>query len=50
MNVTVHAAETSVQRLTDEYLPLLLDTAAAVTTDWSNLALLPIVEPQTPPR
>jgi IclR family pca regulon transcriptional regulator len=50
MNVTVHAAETSIERLTEEYLPLLLDTAAAVTEEWSNLAMLPTVEPQMPPR
>jgi IclR family pca regulon transcriptional regulator len=49
MNVTVHAAETSVERLTNEYLPLLLDTAAAVSREWSNLAMLPIT-PEQPPR
>jgi IclR family pca regulon transcriptional regulator len=42
MNVTVHAAETSIERLTGEYLPLLLEAARAVTTEWSNLALLPV--------
>jgi IclR family transcriptional regulator, pca regulon regulatory protein len=42
MNVTVHAAETSIERLVDEYLPLLLQTAAEVTAAWSNLALLPV--------
>lgn len=41
MNVTVHAAETSIEHLTGEYLPLLLNAAAAVTAEWSNLALLP---------
>ena len=46
MNVTVHAAETSSERLVGEYLPLLLDAAAEVTTAWSNLAMLPT----TPPR
>ena len=35
MNVTVHAAETSVQRLTGEYLPLLLRTAGDVSADWA---------------
>lgn len=50
MNVTVHAAETTVERLTGEYLPLLLDTAAAVSEEWSNLALLPTVDEQTPPK
>jgi IclR family pca regulon transcriptional regulator len=44
MNVTVHAAETSIERLTGEYLPLLLSTAEAVSQEWSNLALLPIVD------
>lgn len=45
MNVTVHAAETSIDHLTGEYLPLLLEAAAAVTDEWSNLALLPQAEP-----
>ena len=49
MNVTVHAAETSIERLTEEYLPLLLATAYAVTEEWSNLAMLPTVEPQRAP-
>jgi IclR family pca regulon transcriptional regulator len=48
MNVTVHAAETSVEQLTGEYLPLLLETAAAVSEEWSNLEMLPITEEQTP--
>lgn len=42
-NVTVHAAETSIAKLTGEYLPHLLSTAAAITDAWSNLARLPIV-------
>jgi IclR family pca regulon transcriptional regulator len=46
MNVTVHAAETSIERLTGEYLPLLLETAAAVTDEWSNLAMLPTTDEQ----
>jgi IclR family pca regulon transcriptional regulator len=33
MNVTVHAAETTVQTLTGEYLPLLLSAAAAISAD-----------------
>jgi IclR family pca regulon transcriptional regulator len=45
MNVTVHAAETSVEHLTGEYLPLLLATAAAVTEEWSHLASLPTTTP-----
>jgi len=35
MNVTVHAAETSLAVLTDEYLPLLLRTAGEVSADWA---------------
>jgi IclR family transcriptional regulator, pca regulon regulatory protein len=46
MNVTVHAAETSIEHLTGEYLPLLLETAAAVSEEWSNLAMLPIADEQ----
>lgn len=49
MNVTVHAAETSIEHLTGEYLPLLLETAHAVSHEWSNLALLPIAD-ELPPR
>ena len=35
MNVTVHAAETPVERLLDDYLPLLLRTAGDVSADWA---------------
>jgi IclR family pca regulon transcriptional regulator len=35
MNVTVHAAETPVEVLTGEYLPMLLQTAGAVSADWA---------------
>ena len=42
MNVTVHAAETSIDKLTGEYLPLLLQTAADVSETWANLAKLPV--------
>jgi IclR family pca regulon transcriptional regulator len=35
MNVTVHAAETSVDRLVGDYLPLLLRTAGDVSADWA---------------
>ncbi len=45
MNVTVHAAETSIDTLTGEYLPFLLATARAVTEEWSNLSRLPIARP-----
>ncbi len=35
MNVTVHAAETPVEVLTGQYLPLLLQTAGAISADWA---------------
>jgi IclR family pca regulon transcriptional regulator len=35
MNVTVHAAETSTERLLQEHLPLLLRTAGDVSADWA---------------
>jgi IclR family pca regulon transcriptional regulator len=35
MNVTVHAAETSTERLLEEYLPLLLRTAGDVSAEWA---------------
>jgi len=35
MNVTVHAAETSVDRLTGEHLPLLLQAASAISADFA---------------
>ena len=35
MNVTVHAAETSTERLLDEHLPLLLRTAGEVSAEWA---------------
>ena len=41
VNVTVHAAETSIEHLTEVYLPMLLDTAAAISTEWCDLAGLP---------
>lgn len=46
MNVTVHAAETSIEQLTGEYLPYLLEAARAVTEEWANLALLPVASPE----
>ncbi|MFH5207327.1 IclR family transcriptional regulator domain-containing protein [Antrihabitans spumae] len=42
MNVTVYAAETSVETLTQEYLPLLLDAAAAASADWAAWQSRPI--------
>jgi IclR family pca regulon transcriptional regulator len=35
MNVTVHAAETTVETLTEKYLPLLLRAAGDVSADWA---------------
>jgi IclR family transcriptional regulator, pca regulon regulatory protein len=44
MNVTVHAAETSTERLLDELLPLLQRTAAEVSDDWALWQRRPHVE------
>src|SRR6266702_365680 len=41
MNVTVHAAETPVDVLTGDYLPLLLSAAAAVSADWAACQAAP---------
>ncbi|WP_314173454.1 IclR family transcriptional regulator domain-containing protein [Streptomyces winkii] len=48
MNVTVHAAETSVETLTGEYLPLLRETASAVSAELAVYDALPraVVEPE----
>ncbi|AKS32060.1 IclR family transcriptional regulator C-terminal domain-containing protein [Mycolicibacterium goodii] len=35
MNVTVHAAETSLEKLTNEHLPLLLRAAGDISADWA---------------
>jgi IclR family transcriptional regulator, pca regulon regulatory protein len=35
LNVSVHAAETSLETLTGKYLPVLLQTAAAISADWA---------------
>ena len=43
VNVTVHAAETTVEKLTGEYLPLLLHTAADISHDWALLDSVPSV-------
>ncbi|MEV6708719.1 IclR family transcriptional regulator domain-containing protein [Micromonospora wenchangensis] len=42
LNVTVHAAETSLERLTDEHLPRLLRTAAEISRDWARLDTVPM--------
>src|SRR5262249_60876033 len=34
LNVSVHAAETSIATLTERYLPSLLETANTISADW----------------
>jgi IclR family pca regulon transcriptional regulator len=41
INITVHAAETPVERLTGEYLPMLLQTAAEISHDWALIETVP---------
>ncbi len=41
LNVSVHAAETSIETLTERYLPLLLETADAISADWMLLRSRP---------
>jgi len=41
VNITVHAAETSVETLTGEHLPLLLHTAAEIGHDWALMDSVP---------
>jgi IclR family pca regulon transcriptional regulator len=41
MNVTAHAAETSVQTLTRDYLPLLLQAAGDVSADFARREAVP---------
>ncbi|MGG5260126.1 IclR family transcriptional regulator domain-containing protein [Phycicoccus avicenniae] len=48
MNVTVHAAETSTERLVDELLPMLQRTAAEVSDDWAQWQRRPHVEVDPP--
>ncbi len=43
LNVTVHAAETPVGVLTAEYLPLLLQTAGAISADWAVYQSAPAI-------
>jgi IclR family transcriptional regulator, pca regulon regulatory protein len=44
MNVTVHAAETSTERLLAEHLPQLLRTAGEISADWALWQARPHVE------
>jgi len=41
LNVTVHAAETPLAILTGDYLPLLLQTASAISADWASCQAAP---------
>ncbi len=41
LNVTVHAAETPLDVLTGEYLPLLLQAAGAISADWARYQAAP---------
>jgi IclR family pca regulon transcriptional regulator len=54
LNVTVHAAETPVEVLTGEYLPMLLQTAGSISADWAACQGAPQVtvpaERRTPVR
>jgi IclR family pca regulon transcriptional regulator len=43
LNVNTHAAETPVDVLTGEYLPLLLQTAGAISADWAACQVAPQV-------
>jgi IclR family pca regulon transcriptional regulator len=43
LNVNTHAAETPVEVLTGEYLPLLLHTAGAISADWAACHAAPQV-------
>ena len=46
LNVTVHAAETPIEMLTGEYLPLLLQAAGAISADWAACQAVPqVVKP-----
>jgi|SRR5271165_205052 len=48
MNVTVHAAETPVEVLTGEYLPMLLQAAGAISADWAALEAVPAIQQKGP--
>ncbi|MGU3432575.1 IclR family transcriptional regulator domain-containing protein [Actinomycetes bacterium M1A6_2h] len=52
MNVTVHAAETSLDTLIDVHLPVLLDAASQTSADWARWQNRPMttVERRTPTR
>jgi IclR family transcriptional regulator, pca regulon regulatory protein len=44
LNVNSHSAETSLEKLTGEYLPLLLATAGAISADWAACHAVPQVQ------
>jgi IclR family pca regulon transcriptional regulator len=44
MNVTVHAAETTVATLIDNHLPKLLRTASEVSAEWTSWRARPFAE------
>jgi IclR family transcriptional regulator, pca regulon regulatory protein len=48
LNVNTHAAETPVEVLTGEYLPLLLQTAGAISADWAAYDAVPQVTVRQP--
>ncbi len=50
VNVNTHAAETPVEVLTGEYLPLLLQTAGAISADWAACQSAPQVTVPQPAR
>lgn len=50
MNVTVHAAETSRERLVEEHLPLLVRTAGDVSAEWALWQSRPHTEVAGPAR
>ena len=41
LNVTVHAAGTPINVLIENYLPLLLETAQSISTDWTLRDAMP---------
>jgi IclR family pca regulon transcriptional regulator len=45
VNVTTNAAETSIAELKKSHLPLLLDTAKAISEDFSRMSILPTTDP-----
>ena len=48
LNVNTHAAETPVEVLTGQYLPLLLQTASAISADWAAYQSAPQVTVDRP--